>query len=248
MMTLSLRGGRLELLTNYAKSIVRIHAYSKLANRRHLGDDGRMRRLLAIAGATIVGFSTGCASQPEASEIPWPDGAAARGGLAEAPVGAPEHIEDVEGVDNCYFDGAFCIASQPSPEAIRGFADAGATVVISLRTDDEMEDLDFDQAALCHELGMEYVHIPLGGPDRIYTRQSVDAFADALERHDNKAVIHCASGGRATYMWVAYLVEHRGYEFDEAMAVGEQIRFRPSPFEGLLGREVVYSLGPPVED
>lgn len=191
--------------------------------------------LLSLGASTLLG----CQSAPRTADIPW----AAPGSsvpFASAPAGDPVHLEDVEGVDNCYLDGPVCIASQPSAAALRGFADDGVTVVINLRTDKEMEGLEYDEAALCAEAGLEYLRIPLGGKDPGYKPEALERFARAMEEHDGKALIHCASGGRATHMYVAYLIQSRGYSLDDAYAVGLKLRYQPLPVGQLLDREIGY--------
>ncbi|MCB9848904.1 MAG: dual specificity protein phosphatase family protein [Phycisphaeraceae bacterium] len=181
----------------------------------------------------------GCQSAPRTVDIPW-DGPGTDGALASAPTGAPEQVKDVEGVDNCYLDGPVCIASQPSAEALRGFADDGVTVVINLRTDREMDELGYDEAALCAEAGLDYVRIPLGGKEPGYKPEALAEFSDVMRRHNGKALIHCASGGRATHMYVAYLIHDRGYSLQDAYDVGLKLRYQPLPLEQLLDRKIGY--------
>ena len=191
--------------------------------------------LCALSSACIVG----CQSAPRTAEIDWETpGSVAT--LDRATMGDPYELEDVDGVSRCYIDGVFCVASQPSAEALRGFAEDGVTVVINLRMESEMERVDFDEAAVCAEAGMDYVYIPMGGRDRVYPPEAVDTFAEALERHDGKALIHCASGGRATHLYMAYLIKHRGYDLQEALAVGSGLTYRPMPLSLLLDREIGY--------
>ncbi len=63
----------------------------------------------------------------------------------------------------------------------------------------------FDEPALVEKLGMEYISIPVGG-----------------------------SAGRASCLWVAYVIKYRGMSVGDAMTVGERINFR-FLLEDLLG-------------
>jgi uncharacterized protein (TIGR01244 family) len=95
----------------------------------------------------------------------------------------------------------------------------GIKTVINLRTQPEMDNctqVPFDEAALLKELGMTYVHIPLGGPDTPYTPEAVEKFATALEGADSKVLLHCTVAWRASHMWAAYLVRKKGYTLEEA--------------------------------
>lgn len=197
-------------------------------------------RIVGMFGiALLVSMGAGCQSAPRTAEIDW-DAPGSSAPLSRAPVGEPSELEDTEGVDRCYIDGAFCIASQPSAEALRGFKEDGVTVVINLRMDSEMEGLDYDEAALCEAIGLDYAHIPMGGRERVYPPEAVDRFAEIMDAHDGKALIHCASGGRATSLYVAYLIKHRGYELADAMEVGMGLTYRPMPLELLLDRRIGY--------
>jgi protein tyrosine phosphatase (PTP) superfamily phosphohydrolase (DUF442 family) len=95
---------------------------------------------------------------------------------------------------------------------------------------------EFDEQKLVEELGMTYLHFPMGGKAG-YTPQVVDTLALTLEEHTGKALIHCLSAGRVGYLWVAYLVNHRGMTIDDAIYLGRHIKFS-SALEKLLGYEV----------
>jgi protein tyrosine phosphatase (PTP) superfamily phosphohydrolase (DUF442 family) len=87
---------------------------------------------------------------------------------------------------------------------------------------------------------MDYASIPLGDKGT-YRPQAVDTLAIVLGSHTGKAFIHCLSGGRASYIWVAYLVRHRGYSLDDAIAIGKTIKY-PATLEDLLGEKVDYTV------
>ena len=72
----------------------------------------------------------------------------------------------------------------------------GVKTVINLRTQREMDNrqqVPYDEAALAKELGITYVHIPLGGPDTPYTPEAVEKFAKAFEDANTQgaAPLHC---------------------------------------------------------
>jgi protein tyrosine phosphatase (PTP) superfamily phosphohydrolase (DUF442 family) len=91
---------------------------------------------------------------------------------------------------------------------------------------------------------MIYVHIPLGGPDTPYTPAAVEKFASALQNANGKVLLHCTVGWRASHMWAAYLVKHKGLTEAEAIKQASAINFTgytpPNgmlPIDGLLGRK-----------
>jgi uncharacterized protein (TIGR01244 family) len=163
----------------------------------------------------------------------------------------PVAVTDVEGVERRVFrDGRVFIAGQPSEAALKRFKELGVTAVVNLRTPKEMDDratVPFDEAAAVAALGLEYVHVPLGGTDYPYTPAAVESFARTLEKHRGPVLLHCTVGWRASYMWTAYLIRFGGLDLDAALARGRAIGIGRDPLEELLGRPVklVWSDAPP---
>ena len=145
------------------------------------------------------------------------------------------------GIRGLWRDGRVLIGGQPDEPAFDRFQKMGVTAVVNLRSIVEMNDREkvpYDEAAVVDGLGMEYVHIPLGGDDHPYTPQAVDRLADVLEDHDGPVLIHCTVAWRASYLWAAYLVKEQGFGLDEAMARGEAMAISDLPIEGLIGRQI----------
>lgn len=127
------------------------------------------------------------------------------------------------------------LAGQPEPEAIERLAESGYRLVINLRTPEEMDELDFDHAAVVESAGMTYVHLPLRGSEAYpFTPAAVDALAEVLERHEGPFLLHCASSFRAGQLWGAYLVRHQGVPVDVAFDIGRETGLRV-PLEEFLG-------------
>ena len=133
------------------------------------------------------------------------------------------------------------VSGQPSEAALKALRDEGVTQVISLRTSREMDDraiVPFDEAAVVAKLGMDYVHIPLGGPQTPYTADGLAKFAAAVARSEGPVLLHCTVAWRASHMWAAYLVAHQGFSVADAVAYGQQMNMGGYPFAELLGRSV----------
>lgn len=116
--------------------------------------------------------------------------------------------------------GAMHVAGQPTADALREFAGNGVTTVVNLRTQQEMDNrrqVPYDEAALLEELGVTYVHIPLGGPDTPYTPAAIEQFAAAVEAAEGEVLLHCTVAWRASHLWAAYLVKHKGYSLEDAV-------------------------------
>lgn len=160
------------------------------------------------------------------------------GTVAQEP---PQKIEDIAGVtaENLFLDGRVYIAGQPDESAFAELKNRGVAVVVNARTPSEMENRElvpFDEAAAVGDLGMAYVTIPLGGEEFPYEPAAVEKLAEVLEATDGPVLVHCTYGGRAVYLWIAYLVRYEGLSLDEAMSRGEAMMLRPHPVGRLLGR------------
>ena len=152
----------------------------------------------------------------------------------------PREISDIEGFDGggLFLDGRVYISGQPNEAALAGLVGRGLDVVVNTRTPDEMSDREkvpFNEASTVRDLGLSYVEIPLGG-DFPYDPTAAARLAGVLADHEGQVLIHCGYGGRAAYLWLAYLVEHVGLPLDQAMERGEAMMLKQHPIGRLLGR------------
>ncbi len=113
-------------------------------------------------------------------------------------------------------DGKIVFSGQPTEDEIRTFAKLGGKVVISTRTESEMEDLDFDEAALCEELGLVYANIPVSSSK--LTAAEPFALTLLLSEHpDQPILMHCGSGSRAAGLYGLHLVQSKAMTADAAL-------------------------------
>lgn len=162
--------------------------------------------------------------------------AAAAGSLNEAAI---DSVYKVDGKKDLFRSTSFYFGGQPTLETLQWLKSEGVTTVINLRSDKETKEFAetaFNEENVVKQLGMEYVSIPLGDKGS-YRPHAVDTFALILGARSGKAFIHCLSGGRVTYLWMAYLVRHRGYSLDDAAAIGRRMKY-PTQLEELLGAKV----------
>src|SRR5688500_7020843 len=151
----------------------------------------------------------------------------------------PEKLQ-AEGVLAGLWDvGELRISGQPSQDAFRKMAADGVKTVINLRGTSEMNDrtvVSFDEAAFLKELGVDYVHIPVGEQHE-YNFSAVKRFADALERGKpkGKVLLHCTVAWRASYVWGTYLHKFRNYDLNEAIRHAESMHTSANRVERLLG-------------
>ncbi|MDP3492899.1 MAG: sulfur transferase domain-containing protein, partial [Hyphomonadaceae bacterium] len=167
--------------------------------------------------------------------------------IAQTPVHFPQKL-DTPGFQGMIADtGPAYVSGQPTEAALRDLAAKGVKTIINLRTQPEMDNrkqVPFDEAAVAKELGINYVHVPLGGPDTPYTPEAVEKVAAAMKAADGKVLLHCTVAWRASHMWAAYLVKEKGMSYEDAVKAGEAMNlngYKPpgatsTPVEDLLGR------------
>ena len=171
---------------------------------------------------------------------------AAASAVAQEAIHEPKKLERTDFQSTIADVGPAFVAGQPTADALRSMKAAGVTTVINLRTQPEMDNrqqVPFDEEALVKELGMKYVHIPLGGPDTPYTPAAVTKVNDAMKAAGGKVLLHCTVAWRASHMWAAYLATYRGYTLEQATQAGAAINMngiaaqgRPAPIQGLMGQ------------
>ena len=148
-------------------------------------------------------------------------------------------VETGDGTETTFTaDGPVLIGGQPSADQIRELADRGVTLVINCRTGAEQASAGFSESALAAKLGLKYIEIPLGGNEG-YDPADVQALAAALDQHQaGEVLLHCASGGRATQLYTAYLVNSKGLSLEDAQ---QRLRdlglIKPTGLERLTGRQ-----------
>ncbi len=136
------------------------------------------------------------------------------------------------------------IGGQPTERALRELKAKGVTTVVNLRMPQEMARIGFDEAALLKELGLTYVHIPLGGtPENPYAPAALDRFAATMAGAKGKVLLHCTIAWRASHLWGAYLIRDRKMPVAQALAHVRSVNLREDrpfgqqqPIEGFLGR------------
>jgi uncharacterized protein (TIGR01244 family) len=134
------------------------------------------------------------------------------------------------------------IAGQPTEQGLARAGKMGVTTVVNLRTPREMDDREtvpFDEEAAVAALGMKYVHIPLGGDDHPYDESALERFAEVMKQSgDERILLHCTVAWRASHLWAAWLVRHRGLSLQEAVRHAEAINFGTLPIEKFLGTDL----------
>jgi uncharacterized protein (TIGR01244 family) len=151
-------------------------------------------------------------------------GCASTGTQAERP--EPPTLMEWEDFSPATAEGVW-IAGQPSEAALDRFAEASAGrggLVVNLRTDGEMAYLPYYGRSVAAR-GLRYIRIPTKGSE--LDAGEVDAFGEAVRGYGGPVLLHCASGGRATYLWAMRRMAEEGISADEAIAWVEAERGGP---------------------
>lgn len=120
-------------------------------------------------------------------------------------------------VNACQFERGIVTAGQPTAAQIEAAQAQGVKTVVNLRPDGEMQ--EFDEAALAKKTGMNYVHIPVAGPDDI-NDASARLLDEALVPGALPALVHCGSANRvgALIAYRARFIQHKNDH--ESMGLG----------------------------
>ncbi len=156
--------------------------------------------------------------------------------------GAPVEVGPrTEPTTRVFSDGRIGVSAQPTKRTLRELAENGVAVIVNCRSEREVSRLDFDQREEAERLGMRHAHIPMGGVHG-YNPDQVRAFAEVYREAEGRVVLHCASGGRARSLWLAYLVEYEGVSPEEAWGRIEVLGGDDWSFDRLLGSRVRFEL------
>lgn len=145
----------------------------------------------------------------------------------------------IDSTFNLYQSGNIFLSGQPSRENLEWLSKEGVSLVINIRTAPEIEKFtasQYDEAALVRELNMDYLQAPVGGADG-YKPETMEKISDAIVHVKGKVLIHCTIAARATLVWMAWLIRNNYCTIDEAVKLGEKVKFS-FPLENLLGYPV----------
>ena len=152
-------------------------------------------------------------------------------------------IAEEQQAEESYLDkaqqvGRVIIGPQPKESDFAELEAQGVKAVINMRRASEMQDLPFLQDYLTQKHNMSYNRVPIGGDEDAYSPEKLAAFAQAIQQStDEKVLIHCASGYRASQLYAAYLVAYEKMSPNAALKLVDP-SWWPMPMEKLLGKEL----------
>ncbi len=111
-------------------------------------------------------------------------------------------VDGVEGVDKLRsVDGTVWRGAAPTEDGYRSLAEAGVTVVVDLRAEEDAADKD----ELIESLGVRVVHLPIRD-GQLPSADEVSRFLAIVEKSKGFVFLHCGAGvGRTGAMAAAYV-------------------------------------------
>src|SRR2546425_9043914 len=139
-------------------------------------------------------------------------------GISAAAAQSQVKKETVPGITNfAHLETTVACAGAVTPAAVADVKKMGFKAIFNLRLATEQgADIEGETAA-AKAAGINFIHLPLSGtmPDPAV----VDSFLKAIAAPGNQpALIHCASGNRASAMWFIKRVMIDKWDTDRAMA------------------------------
>lgn len=109
---------------------------------------------------------------------------------------------------------------QPSRTCLGAAHAAGYRTVVNLRP--AAEYTEFDEGRVARQIGLDYISIPVTGPDDLGAEAiaKLDAVLSVDERRP--VLIHCGSGNRVGALLAVHARRKRGLSAEQALACGER--------------------------
>jgi protein tyrosine phosphatase (PTP) superfamily phosphohydrolase (DUF442 family) len=153
-----------------------------------------------------------------------------------------DSVEVIPEYRNLYRYQNFYLSGQPTYEALQWIKSKGASRIINLRAEKENSEFtasSFNEEIIARQLGYQYWSVPVDGM-KDYTPAKLEEFTNLITGNDT-ILIHCASAGRVTNFFMAYLIRSRGYTVNHAISIGRKLTFS-LPLEKLLDEEIVMEI------
>jgi uncharacterized protein (TIGR01244 family) len=127
-------------------------------------------------------------------------------------------------------NGKYYFAGQPSKEDITTFAHLDVKTIVNIRTEQEMNALDFDEQATAQAAGINYINIPMGR--EMVSVQNLNKIFDQLDK--GQVLLHCASSNRVGGVWGMYQLKRGGLTTEQAIEAGKSAGMRAEAFANAI--------------
>ena len=137
--------------------------------------------------------------------------------LAEEVSGSYVDLNGIAESDDIAMTHPIAVAGQPSTENFSEIAEAGYSIIVDMRGENENRGME-DEAAVVESLGMRYVPFPLVGGEAI-SWENAAKLDELLESADGPVLMHCGSGNRVAAL-LALRASQNGATDEEALEAG----------------------------
>ena len=166
--------------------------------------------------------ATGDVSLPVPDDFPGPDKPVQRS-FSESVVAV-----ELGEINKVFQSGSLFLTSQPSKADIEAIKAAGITQVITFRKSPE---IDWDERAAVQEAGLSFHAIEFGSSDEL-TSEKLDEVRSLLQKtSDEKVLLHCGAGTRASMVWSTYRALDQGVSVEETFKELKTMGFSSSGLE-----------------
>ncbi|MEX0742564.1 MAG: sulfur transferase domain-containing protein [Phycisphaeraceae bacterium] len=141
--------------------------------------------------------------------------------------------------DRVHQCGSVMLASQPAEADIAAIEAQGYRSVLNLRTQGEMDQLDFDEREMLTSQGIGYHQIGIGGAEGLTDAVFDEVRAILSDADNHPLLVHCASANRVGAVWLAHRVLDAGLDYENALAEAKVVGLR-SPALEQAARDYIY--------
>lgn len=121
---------------------------------------------------------------------------------------------NVVSVKHLYF------SDQPDAATLIEARDRGVGTVINLRDPSEF---DWDEASAAKDAGLAYYNIPIASDSTSFDIDAMNQISALVKKHsDQKILLHCASGNRASAWLAIHLVKDHGMNMDSSILLAQK--------------------------
>lgn len=126
------------------------------------------------------------------------------------------------------------ISSQPDAVSLDIAVEKGVETVINLRNPEEFS---WDEKKAVHQAGLNYYNIPLSSSDESFDPVAINQISALIQaHHDQKILVHCSSGNRASAWLAIHLATDHNIPSDSAIRLAKHAGMTSPIIEARVAR------------
>ena len=112
------------------------------------------------------------------------------------------------------------LSSQPDAESFDIAHKKGVSVVINLRDPAESQ---WDEKKAAEQAKLDYYNVPISGQGQSFDPEAIKQISALVQQHrDQKILLHCSSGNRASAWLAIHLSQDHDFDIEEAISLAKQ--------------------------